>query len=129
MIQSVSEVAFWVEDVEQAADFYVTKLGFRLEDHEPGKHAFLRSGDFLLVLFNPADPGTKLATEYLARAGAPKGGLYHIAFRVSPPEIDGIAAGLRECGVETKGPVDFEGGRRSYFFEDPDEHYIELTDR
>jgi hypothetical protein len=43
--------------------------------------------------------------------------------------LDGVSAGLRERGLEVRGPVDFVTGRRSYFLEDPDEHYLELTDR
>lgn len=128
-MQGVSEVAFWVVDVEQAVDFYRGKLGFELEDYSPGRHAFLRSGDFLLVLFNPENPGTKLADEYLARVGGPKGGLYHVAFRVEESRLDAVAAELARAGVAVKGPIEFDGGRRSHFFEDPDGHYIELTDR
>ena len=129
IIKSISELALWVEDVERAMAFYTTHLGFAVEDHDPGRNAFLRSGDFLLVLFNPNDPGTTLANEYLARTGGPRGGLYHAALCVAPDELDGFAADLREQGLAVKGPVEFPTGRRSYFLEDPDQHYLELTDR
>ena len=128
MIKSISELALWVDDVERATAFYCDLLGFTLEDVDPGHNAFLRSGDFLLVLFNPADPGTALANEYLARTGGPRGGVYHAAFRVEPTELDAFAANLKDKGLAVKGPVEFATGRRSYFFEDPDAHYIELTD-
>jgi hypothetical protein len=77
----------------------------------------------------PDNPGTALANEYLARTGGPRGDVYHIAFRVDRDGLDGLSAGLRERGLAVRGPVDFATGRRSYFLEDPDEHYIELTDR
>ena len=128
-IRSVSEVAFWVRDLERAVAFYRDQLGFRVEDIDPGRNAFLRSGDFLLVLFVPDDPGTALANDYLARTGGPRGDVYHMAFRVDRDELDGMSAGLRERGLEVRGPVNFGTGRRSYFLEDPDEHYLELTDR
>ena len=128
-VQGVSEIAFWVEDVEKAIEFYQSRFDFQIESHEPGQHAFLSSGDFLLVLFNPNDPGTSLAHEYLARVGTPQGGLYHVAFRVNRSEIDAMAQDLREKGTAVKGPIDFGSGRRSYFFGDLDHHYIELTDR
>ena len=129
MIKSISELALWVDDVERATAFYRNVLGFTLEDVDPGRNAFLRSGDFLLVLFNPADPGTVLANEYLARTGGPRGGVYHAAFRVEPAELDSFATEIKDKGLAVKGPVEFATGRRSYFFEDPDAHYIELTDR
>jgi len=128
-ILSVSEVALWVEDVERALAFYRDHLGFRVLDHDPGRNAFLGAGDFLLVLFSSADPGTDLARDYLARTGGPRGAVYHVAFRLDPGELDGYAQGLREGGLAVRGPVDFPNGRRSYFLEDPDAHYLELTDR
>ena len=128
-IKSISELALWVGDLDRAVTFYVENLGFAVETRDPGRNAFLRSGDFLLVLFVAADPGTPLAREYLARVGAPRGGVYHAAFRVDPAALDAAGSTLRAGGLAVSGPVEFPGGRRSYFFEDPDEHYIELTDR
>ncbi|MDQ3815825.1 MAG: VOC family protein [Armatimonadota bacterium] len=128
-IQSISELALWVSDLDRAVAFYRDQLGFAVEEIDPGKNAFLRSGDFLLVLFVPDDPGTTLAREYLAHTGGPRGHVYHVAFRLDPEHLDSYSAGLRERGLAVKGPVNFATGRRSYFIEDPDEHYIELTDR
>ncbi|MCW3097195.1 MAG: glyoxalase [Chthonomonadaceae bacterium] len=129
VIQGISEVALWVSDLDRAMAFYIDHLGFTVESHDPGKNAFLKSGDFLLVLFNPDSPGTVLATEYLARVGAPRGGVYHVAFRVEPDQLDTLSETLRERGLGVSGPIHFGTGRRSYFLEDPDQHYLELTDR
>ncbi len=109
--------------------FYCENLGFTVESHDPGRNAFLRSGDFLLVLFVPSDPGTLLAREYLARVGSPRGAVYHVAFRLDPDALDATGESLRAGGLTVSGPIDFATGRRSYFLEDPDQHYIELTDR
>jgi catechol 2,3-dioxygenase-like lactoylglutathione lyase family enzyme len=128
-IRSISELALWVSDLDRAIAFYVDKLGFAVESRDPGRNAFLKSGDFLLVLFVPEDPGTPLAREYLARVGAPRGGVYHVAFRTDPAALDPMAEALRAGDVSVSGPVEFPGGRRSYFLEDLDQHYIELTDR
>jgi catechol 2,3-dioxygenase-like lactoylglutathione lyase family enzyme len=128
-IRSISELALWVSDLERSVAFYRDGLGFIVEDIDPGKNAFLRSGDFLLVLFVPDDPGTQLASEYLARTGGPRGHVYHVAFRLDAERLDDYGTGLSERGIHVRGPVNFGAGRRSYFIEDPDEHYIELTDR
>ena len=129
MIQSISELALWVKDLDRALEFYRDHLGFEVVEIDPGHNVFLKSGDFLLVLFSHEDPGTKLGREYLARTGGPRGEVYHAAFRVDPAELDEFAAVLRDKGVDVKGPINFDTGRRSYFLEDPDEHYLELTDR
>jgi len=128
-IQSVSEIAFWVSNLDRAVEFYTGKLGFIIQEIDPGHNAFLKSGDFLMVLFNRESPNTALGNEYLARTGGPQGDVYHIAFKVDAASLDGFGEGLREQGLEMKGPVNFPTGRRSYFLEDPDQHYIELTDR
>ena len=128
-ITSVSEIAFWVTDVEAAMTFYTENFGFEVVDHDPGHNAFLKSGDFLLVLFNRDSPNTTLGNDYLARTGGPQGDLYHVAFKVNRSEIDDLGESLREQGLRVKGPIDFAGGRRSYFLEDIDQHYLELTDR
>jgi catechol 2,3-dioxygenase-like lactoylglutathione lyase family enzyme len=128
-IKSISELALWVRDLDRSVAFYRDHLGFELTDLDPGHNAFLKSGDFLLVLFVRGSPGTPLGEEYLERTGGPRGEVYHVAFEVDPARLDGFCAGLREHGVELKGPVEFASGRRSYFLEDLDEHYIELTDR
>ena len=70
-----------------------------------------------------------LAEKYLGRVGSPRGDLYHVAFRVDPESLDSLSESLRAKGIDVAGPIDFATGRRSYFFEDLDQHYLELTDR
>ncbi len=127
-IQSISELALWVKDLDAAVAFYTQKLGFAVQEINPGCNAFLKAGDFLLVLFVAASPGTQLAKNYLARTGGPQGEVYHAAFKIDRSELDEMAETLRGQGVDVSGPVDFPNGRRSYFLEDLDQHYLELTD-
>lgn len=131
VVRSISELALWVTDLDAAIKFYTNNLGFEMTDggFDPGHNAFLKSGDFLLALFQRDSPNTKLADEYLARAGGPQGDVYHAAFRIDPGELDSLADHLRGGGLAVKGPVEFASQRRSYFIEDPDQHYLELTDR
>ncbi len=130
-IQGISELALWVQDLDRAVAFYRNHLGFTVQERDAERNAFLRSGDFLLVLFNPADPGTPLADRYLAThdLSAMHSGVYHVAFRLDPSGLDAFAAELGAGGLKVEGPIEFANGRRSYFLEDPDRHYIELTDR
>ncbi len=128
-IRSISELALWVRDLDRAVAFYRDQLGFAVQEVEVGCNAVLRSGDVTLVLFVPESPGTELAQAYLDRKGAPLGDFYHIGFHVEPNLLDSFSAGLRGRGLEVTGPITFASGRRSYFLEDPDAHYIELTDR
>jgi len=128
-VLGISELALWVTDLDRAVAFYRDALGFIVQEIDPGHNAFLRSGDLLLVLFLPDSPGTPLAAEYIQRTGGPQGKVYHIGFRVDGDRLDDFDRSLADRGLAVKGPVEFGTGRRSYFVEDPDQHYIEITDR
>ena len=129
-VLGISELALWVKDLDAAVAFYTERLGFVLDDVMPGRNAFLHSGGLVLALFAPVAEGNlPLAAEYLNKFGGARGEVYHVGLKVNRDAIDDHAERIRASGVEVKGPVDYASGRRSYFFEDPDEHFIELTDR
>src|SRR5437016_5602799 len=94
-VKSISELALWVTDIDRAMAFYCERLGFTVQELDPGHNAFLRSGDFLLVLFNRASPNTNLARDYLERTGGARGEVYHVAFRVEPDDLDRLGERLR----------------------------------
>ena len=129
-VQSISELALWVSDLDRSIAFYRDCLGFTLFDKTEGVNAFLRSGEIVLALFLPVIEGnTAMSQQYLKKYGGPRGSVYHIGLRVNPQHLDQHGNDLRRCGVDVQVPIDFPTGRRSYFLEDPDEHFIELTDR
>ncbi|HET6383984.1 MAG TPA: VOC family protein [Armatimonadota bacterium] len=129
-VQGISELALWVNDLGRSVAFYRDRLGFTLFDYTEGVNAFLRSGDVVLALFAPVIEGnTPVSQEYLRRYGGPRGSVYHVGFKVAPDALDERAQSLIAAGVSVQGPMNFGTGRRSYFFEDPDQHFIELTDR
>jgi catechol 2,3-dioxygenase-like lactoylglutathione lyase family enzyme len=129
-IVGLSELALWVRDLDAAVRFYTETLGFVTDDVTPGRNAFLHSGDLVLALFVPVAEGNlPLAAEYLNRYGGARGEVYHVGLKVRREALDAHAEHIRSSGVEVRGPVDYGSGRRSYFFEDPDQHFIELTDR
>jgi catechol 2,3-dioxygenase-like lactoylglutathione lyase family enzyme len=129
-IVGLSELALWVSDLDAATRFYTEQLGFVLDDVMPGRNAFLHSGGLVLALFAPVAEGNlPLASEYLNTNGGARGEVYHVGLKERREELDAQAERIRSSGVEVRGPVDYGSGRRSYFFEDPDRHFIELTDR
>jgi catechol 2,3-dioxygenase-like lactoylglutathione lyase family enzyme len=129
-IEGISELALWVSDLDRSVRFYTEVLGFTLDDRVEGRNAFLHSGALVLALFVPVAEGNlALAAEYLNRYGGARGEVYHIGLKVNREVLDAQAERIQSSGLEMKGPVDYSSGRRSYFFEDPDQHFIELTDR
>ena len=129
-VLGISELALWVADLDAAVAFYTGQLGFVLDDVMPGRNAFLHSGGLVLALFAPVAEGNlPLASEYLNKYGGARGAVYHVGLKVDRGKLDAHAERIRASGVEVRGPMDYASGRRSYFFEDPDQHFIELTDR
>lgn len=133
-VRGVSEVVFWVDDLARAVAFYRDLLGFAVQRLVPEHFAFLEAGwgwtGPTLALFTPrADNASDLARAYLAEHGEPRGRLYHVAFRLDPAALDGFAQRLAQQGVGVRGPEVFADGQRSYFLEDPEGHWLELTDR
>ncbi|MBS1724266.1 MAG: VOC family protein [Armatimonadetes bacterium] len=128
-LKAVSEIVFWVKDVEAAKDWYEQRFELELGYYSVGQYAFLKAESFTIALFNPADPGSDLSKAYLAHTGGMRGDLYHVALQVEPGDLDSCAAAIAGSGTPVSDLVTFDSGQRSYYFEDLDGHYIELTDR
>ena len=53
-------------------------------------------------------------------------GRLHVAFGVSPADLDGWERRVRDAGIEIESLIDWPEGGRSLYFRDPDGHAIEL---
>jgi catechol-2,3-dioxygenase len=52
----------------------------------------------------------------------------HFAFHVAPHTLDDLVARLKAEGIETRGPVEHEGGDRSIYVRDPEGNVVEAWD-
>jgi catechol 2,3-dioxygenase-like lactoylglutathione lyase family enzyme len=52
-IEAIAEAAIDVDDLEAAEAFYWDVLGLEVIGREPGRHAFFRVGDGVLLSFHP----------------------------------------------------------------------------
>ncbi len=123
-IQRVVETCLYVDDVEQAADWYETVLGLERLSQDLPRHAFFQLPDQMLLLFDPdesetTDPGDK-APGHGAR------GPQHVAFAVD--DLDAWRERLAEHGVEILAERDWGGGD-SIYFEDPSGNVLEIVER
>ena len=117
MLETSHHIAIICSDEEKALEFYVDKLGFRVEksvwrEQQGDWLRMLRLGDTVIELFiKPGAPQRPTRPEAL--------GLRHLAFRVEDVEL--AVDWLNGMGIETE-PVrkdPFNGGRFT-FFHDPD---------
>jgi catechol 2,3-dioxygenase-like lactoylglutathione lyase family enzyme len=52
----------------------------------------------------------------------------HFAFSAGAGQLDALGARLRRGGIAARGPVEHEGGDRSFYVEDPEGNVVEVWD-
>lgn len=122
-LQKQHHIAIICSDYSKAKEFYIDKLGFRLERevYRPEANDYLRmlrQGDTVLELFIKPDAPQRVSNPEAM-------GLRHLAFHVE--DIEPAVAWLNSLGIETE-PIreDKCNGGRFTFFKDPDGLPLEL---
>lgn len=118
----ILETSLYAEDLDQAEAFYRQLLGVSPVAKEPGRHAFFKLGDQMLLLFNPA---RTIADSEVAPHGARGPG--HVAFAVSPAQLDAWKEKLKDQRVVVEQDVRWPKGGRSIYFRDPAGNCLELA--
>ncbi|CAM5683947.1 MULTISPECIES: VOC family protein [Streptomyces] len=112
-------VRYLVDDVQAAADFYTTHLGFTLNSSAAPAFADVTRGRLRLLLSGPASSGARATPKEAAVAG---GNRIHLAYDDLDAEIDRLSgAGLTFRSDVVAGP-----GGRQILLADPAGNLIEL---
>ncbi|MEV8431311.1 VOC family protein [Streptomyces chartreusis] len=112
-------VRYLVDDVQAAADFYTTHLGFTLNSSAAPAFADVTRGRLRLLLSGPASSGARATPKEAAVAG---GNRIHLAYDDLDAEIDRLSgAGLTFRSEVVAGP-----GGRQILLADPAGNLIEL---
>ncbi|MFC8242212.1 VOC family protein [Streptomyces chartreusis] len=112
-------VRYLVDDVQAAADFYTTHLGFTLNSSAAPAFADVTRGRLRLLLSGPASSGARATPKEAAVAG---GNRIHLTYDDLDAEIDRLSgAGLTFRSEVVAGP-----GGRQILLADPAGNLIEL---
>jgi catechol 2,3-dioxygenase-like lactoylglutathione lyase family enzyme len=122
-VSRVLETCLYAADLRAAAAFYRDILGLEPISSVPGRHAFFRCGDGVLLLFDPAR--TAIPGGDVPPHGAHGPG--HVAFAVPPDELPAWPARLAAHAVTLEADVAWPGGGRSLYLRDPAGNSVELT--
>lgn len=117
----IKETCLYVDDLEQAKDFYYGVLGLPVISYVEHKHLFLRAGQSVLLLFNPEDSKTK--TSPPAHFG---GGKQHFAFEVSDSAYSKAKEEVKRRGIEIIDEITWKSGKQSFYFHDPEGNVLEI---
>ena len=124
LFDSIDHIAIISSDYQKAKDFYVDKLGFKVNREVERKDR----DDFIITLEAPNGIEIELFIENNPplRVTRPEvAGLRHLAFRVQ--DIEESVEKLNKKGIETEEiRIDSQNGKRMTFFMDPDGLPLEL---
>ena len=124
LFDSIDHIAIISSDYQKAKDFYVDKLGFKVNREVERKDR----DDFIITLEAPNGILIELFIEKNPprRVTRPEAaGLRHLAFRVQ--DIEESVEKLNKKGIETEEiRIDPQNGKRMTFFMDPDGLPLEL---
>ncbi len=118
----IKETCLYIKDLEQAKGFYHGVLGFPVINYLPGKHLFLRTGESVLLCFNPTDSKAKTSPPAHFAEGP-----QHLAFEVPLAEYEDHKKELTKKKVEIIDEVTWESGRKSFYFLDPAGNVLEIV--
>ena len=120
-IEGLHGVRYQSTDVQRAADFYTTHLGFKLEHQQLPAFASVSLGGFTLLLSGPGASGSRPMPD-----GRPQqaGGWNRIVLRVK--DVGSEIERLKAAGVTFRNQMESGPGGRQVQIEDPDGNPIEL---
>jgi catechol 2,3-dioxygenase-like lactoylglutathione lyase family enzyme len=118
----VLETCLYVDDLQAAEAFYGGVLGLPVVSRQPPRHLFLRCGNSMLLLFDPAE---SMQGDELPPHGAHGAG--HVALAMEADDFEAWLAALRAHQIEIENDFRWPHGGRSLYFRDPAGNSVELT--
>jgi catechol 2,3-dioxygenase-like lactoylglutathione lyase family enzyme len=118
----IKETCLYVHDLEKAKHFYHETLGLPLINYLPNKHLFLRAGQSVLLIFNPADSKTKTSPPPHFATGN-----QHFAFEVKASDYEQAKKEIRSKGIQIIDELVWKSGRESFYFKDPEDNVLEIV--
>lgn len=117
----MAQVRYIVNDVEASIDFYVSKLGFTLEQQFGPAMAILSRGDLQLWVAGPAASASKP----MPNGDKPTPGGW-CRFVLTVDDLDSLVTTLRDAGVTFRNDILTGPGGKQILCEDPSGNVVEL---
>jgi predicted enzyme related to lactoylglutathione lyase len=117
----MAQMRYLVNDVDAAIDFYVSKLGFQLEQQFGPAMAILAKDDLALWIAGPMASASKPMPD--GSRPAP-GGWARFVLKVE--NLDELVPQLKESGVKFRNDIVEGPGGRQVLCEDPSGNAVEL---
>ncbi len=119
----MARVRFIVDDVEQAADFYVSNLGFEIESNFAPAIAILVQDDLTLLVSGPKASASMPMLD--GTVPSPGGGWNR--FLLTFDDLESVVSKLKANGVKFRNDILDGVGGKQVICEDPFGNVVELT--
>jgi catechol 2,3-dioxygenase-like lactoylglutathione lyase family enzyme len=120
-IDHLVEASIYVDDLEKAIVFYRDVLCLESVGVEPGRHAFFKVGQGILLVFLPA--ATSQPGEVPPHGAIGPG---HVALGIPEGAIPEWRERLEKVGIAIEKQIDWPKGSVSIYFRDPAGNSVEL---
>ncbi|TDB60795.1 VOC family protein [Arundinibacter roseus] len=119
----IKETCLYVEDLERTKIFYSEQLGLEIISFVTDSHVFFRAGSSVLLCF--------LAEVSRAKKFPPPHYAYgrqHLAFEAPEGHYDALLRAVKERNIDVYHHETWARGTRSFYFDDPDGHVLEILE-
>ena len=117
----MARVRYIVDNVSEAVAFYVSKLGFEVDQQYGEAIVILVRGDLELLVSGP----TASASRPMRDGAIPNPGDWS-RFVLIVDDLESFVAELKDQGVSFRNDIVEQGGRKQILCEDPSGNVIEL---
>lgn len=121
-ISRIKETCIYIKDLQVAKKFYHDKLGLKIINEVEGKHVFFRTGETVLLCFNPDDSRQKNSPPPHYAQGP-----YHFAFEVAKDEYTQAKEEIISKEIQIIDEVTWPSGLESFYFKDPAGNILEVV--
>ena len=118
----MAQVRYIVDDVDEAVAFYVSKLGFELEQQFGSAIAMLVHGDLTLWVSGPKASASRPMPD--GATPSPGGGWARFVLTVD--DLASLVSKLKDDGVEFRNDIVENDGRKQILCIDPSGNVVEL---
>ena len=129
-VTGIVEAALHVREVARSMAFYQDLFFFEPELNNDAIGVLRIPNRQALILFPRVENPQPVVNPVIADEGTipPHGasGRMHVAFSISPEQLEPWRARLAERGIPVEGTVRWKRGGTSLYFRDPDDHLVEL---
>jgi glyoxylase I family protein len=120
-VLSLWGVRYQVKEVSRSIDFYVEKLGFKLDHKHLPAFAQVSSGNLKLILSGPGASGSRPMPDGQAQE---PGGWNRVVLQVT--DLPSRIEVLKNAGLHLRNRMEVGPGGKQILLEDPDGNPIEL---